>query len=188
MREVDLVDLDADAFGPHDPRGRGVRRGRQYRLGHVRCRQGGQAPRSGPRSCCSARSTCSEVEPHPGTVPDELQLRRVVEDVGAHPAARTEGRDDEHRDPDPEADRARDRRRRRPAAGCLVTYSPGVPGGAVGGGTWSKNPSFSSYMMNKTVLAHTVGVRHQGGEDLRACTTRRARAERAGARRSRREG
>src|SRR5437660_12905750 len=30
------------------------------------------------------------------------------------------------------------------AAGRTCRYSPGVPGGAVGGGTWSKKPPFSS--------------------------------------------
>ncbi len=43
-------------------------------------------------------------------------------------------------------------------SGSTVRYSPSVPAGAVGGGTWSKNPSFSSYMMNSTVLAHTSGL------------------------------
>src|SRR5487761_205891 len=38
-----------------------------------------------------------------------------------------------------------------------VTYSPGVPGGAVTGGTWSKNPPFSSYVANSTVFAHCAG-------------------------------
>jgi len=33
-----------------------------------------------------------------------------------------------------------------------VTYD-----GADGGGTWSKNPSFSSKLMKRTVLAHTSG-------------------------------
>src|ERR1700721_2940550 len=41
--------------------------------------------------------------------------------------------------------------------GSTVRYSPGVPSGAVGGGTWSKKPSFSSYMMNRTVLCHMSG-------------------------------
>ncbi len=36
-------------------------------------------------------------------------------------------------------------------------YSPAVPFGATGGATWSKNPSFSSYMWNSTVLDHTSG-------------------------------
>src|ERR1022692_3900655 len=39
--------------------------------------------------------------------------------------------------------------------GLTVTYSPGVPAGATGGGTWSKKPSFSSYMMNSTVFDQT---------------------------------
>src|SRR5580704_16886432 len=38
-----------------------------------------------------------------------------------------------------------------------VTYSPGVPGGAVSGGTWSKNPPFSSYVTRRRVLAHSAG-------------------------------
>ncbi len=42
-------------------------------------------------------------------------------------------------------------------SGETVTYSPGVPCGATGGGTWSKNPSFSSYMWKSTVLDHTAG-------------------------------
>src|SRR5206468_8934832 len=41
--------------------------------------------------------------------------------------------------------------------GSTVTYSPGVPGGAVGGGTWSKKPPFSSYVMKSAVLAQTPG-------------------------------
>ena len=42
--------------------------------------------------------------------------------------------------------------------GETVRYSPGVPAGAVGGGTWSKKPSFSSYMWKSTVLDHTSGL------------------------------
>ena len=42
--------------------------------------------------------------------------------------------------------------------GETVTYSPGVPCGATGGGTWSKKPSFSSYMWKSTVLDHTSGL------------------------------
>ncbi len=38
-----------------------------------------------------------------------------------------------------------------------VRYSPGVPAGGTGGGTWSKKPSFSSYMWNSTVLDQTSG-------------------------------
>src|SRR5215469_3822913 len=38
-----------------------------------------------------------------------------------------------------------------------VTYSPGVPGGAVVGGTWSKNPPFSSNVKNKIVFAQSPG-------------------------------
>ena len=41
-----------------------------------------------------------------------------------------------------------------------------VPAGAVGGGTWSKKPSFSSYMWNSTVLDHTSGFEHQRREHL----------------------
>ena len=40
---------------------------------------------------------------------------------------------------------------------CWVRYSPAVPAGGTGGATWSKNPSFSSYMWNSTVLDHTSG-------------------------------
>ena len=43
-------------------------------------------------------------------------------------------------------------------SGETVRYSPAVPSGATGGGTWSKNPSFSSYMWNSTVLDHTSGL------------------------------
>ena len=51
----------------------------------------------------------------------------------------------------------------------MVRYSPGVPGGAVGGGTWSNQPSFSSYMTNSAVFDHTFGlaverVEHQRDE------------------------
>ncbi len=42
-------------------------------------------------------------------------------------------------------------------SGSDVRYSPGVPGGGVGGATWSKKPSFSSYMMKRTVFDQTVG-------------------------------
>src|SRR5205814_7667794 len=41
-------------------------------------------------------------------------------------------------------------------SGLTVRYSPGVPGGAVGGGTWSKNPPFSSYVMKTAVLAQSA--------------------------------
>ena len=34
----------------------------------------------------------------------------------------------------------------------------GRAGGATGGGTWSKKPSFSSYMWKSTVLDHTSGL------------------------------
>ncbi len=39
-----------------------------------------------------------------------------------------------------------------------MRYSPGVPGGAVGGATWSKNPPFSSHVTKSAVLAHTFGL------------------------------
>ena len=42
--------------------------------------------------------------------------------------------------------------------GLAVSHSPGVPAGAVTGGTWSKNPPFSSCTMNSTVCAHTDGL------------------------------
>ena len=32
--------------------------------------------------------------------------------------------------------------------------------------TWSKNPSFSSYMMNSTVFAHTLGLETRALEHL----------------------
>src|ERR1700733_3681642 len=41
--------------------------------------------------------------------------------------------------------------------GDAVRYSPAVPGGAVGGGTWSNHPSFSSYMRKSAVFDHTLG-------------------------------
>ena len=37
-------------------------------------------------------------------------------------------------------------------------YSPGVPGGAVDGATWSKNPPFSSYVTKRAVFAHCAGL------------------------------
>jgi hypothetical protein len=43
-------------------------------------------------------------------------------------------------------------------SGETVRYSPGVPFGATGGTTWSKKPSFSSYMWKSTVLDHTSGL------------------------------
>src|ERR1700735_3384381 len=43
-------------------------------------------------------------------------------------------------------------------SGETVRYSPGVPLGATGGTTWSKKPSFSSYMWKSTVLDHTSGL------------------------------
>jgi len=51
---------------------------------------------------------------------------------------------------------------RMPAAselsGLAVTYSPVVPAGAVGGGTWSKKPPFSSKVMKSAVLSQTAGL------------------------------
>ena len=80
-------------------------------------------------------------------------------------AAAAEGREDQHGYPEAHADR--------PAvpfawlgSGETVTYSPGVPCGATGGGTWSKNPSFSSYMWKSTVLDHTSGFDTDRGEHL----------------------
>src|SRR5258708_35908365 len=40
----------------------------------------------------------------------------------------------------------------------LGIHSPGVPIGAVGGTTWSKNEPFSSYMMINAVFSHTAGL------------------------------
>jgi hypothetical protein len=42
--------------------------------------------------------------------------------------------------------------------GIAVRYSPGVPAGAVGRGTWSNQPSFSSYIGNRAVFDHTSGL------------------------------
>ena len=42
--------------------------------------------------------------------------------------------------------------------GVAVRYSPAVPAGAVGGGTWSNQPSFSSYMRNRAVFDQTAGL------------------------------
>src|SRR5205823_2661042 len=42
--------------------------------------------------------------------------------------------------------------------GFTVKYSPAVPAGAVGGGTWSKKPPFSSWVMNSAVLDQTEGL------------------------------
>src|SRR5580698_7234831 len=41
--------------------------------------------------------------------------------------------------------------------GVAVRYSPAVPAGAVGGGTWSNHPSFSSYIRKNAVFDHTFG-------------------------------
>jgi hypothetical protein len=49
--------------------------------------------------------------------------------------------------------------------GVAVRYPPGVPAGAVGGGTWSNQPSFSSYIKNKAVFDHSSGL------DVRASRT-----------------
>src|SRR5271169_1706263 len=54
--------------------------------------------------------------------------------------------------------------------GVAVRCSPAVPGGGVGGGTWSKNPSFSSCMTKSTVLARTFGF------DTRVSSTRWVKA------------
>src|SRR3954452_13530204 len=40
----------------------------------------------------------------------------------------------------------------------IVKNSPSVPGGGVGGGTWSKKPPCSSQVTNSTVFAHTSGL------------------------------
>ncbi len=50
--------------------------------------------------------------------------------------------------------------------GLPVRYSPAVPGGATGGATWSKKPSFSSQLMNSTVLAQTAGFDTSVFDDL----------------------
>src|SRR6187402_2923860 len=42
--------------------------------------------------------------------------------------------------------------------GVLPAYSPGVPGSAYGGSTWSKYPSFSSNVMISNVLFHRSGL------------------------------
>src|ERR1700735_2276656 len=42
--------------------------------------------------------------------------------------------------------------------GGAVRYSPAVPGGGVGGATWSNHPSFSSYMRKNAVFDHTFGL------------------------------
>ena len=51
---------------------------------------------------------------------------------------------------------------RRPMASAgrfgWLKNSPEVPAGGTGGGTWSKKPSFSSYMWKSTVLDHTSGL------------------------------
>ena len=71
------------------------------------------------------------------------------------PAA-AEGREHEHGHPEAHADRP-GRAVGVVGSGETVTYSPGVPFGATGGATWSKKPSFSSYMWKSTVLDHTSG-------------------------------
>src|SRR5437764_4927954 len=45
-----------------------------------------------------------------------------------------------------------------PTGGVLVRYSPAVPGGATGGGTWSKKPPLSSHVRNTAVLAQSPGL------------------------------
>ena len=84
-------------------------------------------------------------------------LRRVVEHFGSHIPTSAEG--------DTTSMGTRNPSPRGPAtplalagSGSTVTYSPGVPAGATGGGTWSKNPSFSSYMMNSTVFDQVSGL------------------------------
>src|SRR6202035_1987928 len=52
-----------------------------------------------------------------------------------------------------------------PTVGVAVTVSSAVPGGGVGGGTWSKKPPFSSYIRNSAVFDHTAGL------DVRASST-----------------
>ena len=94
---------------------------------------------------------------HPESGLEESQLRGVVEGVGTHVAPRREGRDHQDRYPETETQRAGDRLPCRAGSGSTVRYSPGVPGGRGGGATWSKKPSFSSYMMNSTVLDHVFG-------------------------------
>ncbi len=49
--------------------------------------------------------------------------------------------------------------------GVAVKYPPGVPAGAVGGGAWSNQPSFSSYIKNKAVFDQSSGL------DVRASRT-----------------
>jgi len=39
----------------------------------------------------------------------------------------------------------------------VASLSPAVPGGGVGGATWSKRPPFSSQVMKTTVLAQICG-------------------------------
>ena len=63
-------------------------------------------------------------------------------------------------------------------SGSTVRYSPGVPGGGTGGGTWSKKPPFSSYVTNSAVFAHTEGfemsaVKHLRDRDLPVAHRRR---------------
>ena len=74
---------------------------------------------------------------------DETQRRRVVERVAREVTAAGERRHEDARDPETEAHRAGDPRRVE-GSGFTVRYSPGVPAGATGGGTWSKKPPFSS--------------------------------------------
>src|SRR5439155_20811073 len=52
-----------------------------------------------------------------------------------------------------------------PGGGVAVRYSPAVPGGGNGGGTWSNELPLSSHVMNRTVLAQSSGC------DVMAATT-----------------
>jgi hypothetical protein len=45
-----------------------------------------------------------------------------------------------------------------PDGGTAVRYSPGVPAGATGGGTWSKKPPLSSQVRNTAVFAQSSGL------------------------------
>src|SRR5207237_8644774 len=52
-----------------------------------------------------------------------------------------------------------------PVGGVAVRYSPAVPGGGKGGGTWSKELPLSSQVTKRAVLAHRSGC------DVMAFTT-----------------
>ena len=75
---------------------------------------------------------------------EELQLRGVVKDVGGDQAAAAVGRDDQAGDAEAQSDRPGDAADSVTPPSGAVMYSPGVPGGGTGGGTWSKKPPFSS--------------------------------------------